>query len=214
MAQEEVDTPETTTFSETAPRPKKYYLFSSKASITVPHPMGNASFKKCFVGVYELNGGFNLMLYKGLFVGATYKNSLLKIIENKIPGYNANMTMNSVAGKIGGDFYVGTKNSIIFSTAVSVGQNNTVYSKFKTKDAKEHPLAGFKSAYLEPEVNLFFLIEDNFALGATLTYTVIQRNFDPYELYLNEWSSFSKNNSGSTHYLSFGFGFYYGISKR
>ena len=216
MAQEEDPDPvETKIFSESPPRQKNFYLFSPRISVAVPHPMGNKSFKKSFVGIYEVNAGLNLMFYKGLFAGVFYKNGLLKITENKIPDYNASMSLNSASVKIGSDFYVGAKNNMLLSTAVSVGQNNTKYSSFICKDPKLHPLiTGFKSSYVEPEVNLFFLTEDNFGIGATLTYSIIKRNFDPYELCLNDWAQFDKNNSGSIRYFSFGFGFYYGLSKR
>jgi len=214
MAQEDLDTSGPSSIDET-PRQKKYYLYSPRLSVTVPHPLGNNSFKKCFVGVYELNAGLNLMLYKGLFAGVTYKNSLLIITENKIPDYNASMSINSVAAKAGSDFYIGSKNNMILSTALSVGQNKSKYSSFICKDPKNHTMiTGFKSSYIEPEVNLFFLIESNLGLGVTVTYSIIERNFDPYELCLNEWASFDKNNSGSTRYLSFGFGLYYGLSKK
>ena len=215
FAQDEPEPFENSAVDENPPRQKQYYLFSPRVSITVPHPLGNEAFKKSFVGIYELNGGINLMLFKGFFAGLNYKNGLLKITENKIPDYNASMLMNSVAVKVGSDFYVGYKNTILISGALSLGENYTKYSSFISKDPKKQPLiTGFKSTYIEPEVNMFFLIEANFGIGATVTYSVIKRNFDPYELCLNEWAQFPKDNSGSIRYLSFGFGFYYGLSKR
>ncbi len=215
LAQDEPDQSEIPVVVESPPRQKQYYLFSPRVSVTVPHPLGNQSFKKSFVGIYEVNAGLNLMLYKGLFAGVTFKNALLKITENKIPDLNANMAMNSAAFKLGSDFYVGSKNSILLSTAVSVGQNNTKYSSFECKVPDKHPiLNGFKSSYVEPELNLFFLTEDNFGIGATLTYSLIKRNFDPYELCLDEWAQFGKDNSDPIRYISFGFGFYYGFSKK
>ena len=93
---------------------KNYYLFSARVNVTVPHPVSNGAFKKCFVGIYEASGGLNLMLYKGVFVGGAYKNGLMKITENKIANYNASMQMNNASGKIGGDLYLGEKNRVIF----------------------------------------------------------------------------------------------------
>lgn len=215
IAQDEPDQFETKIIEESPPRQKQYYLFSPRVSVTVPHPMGNQSFKKSFVGIYEVNAGLNVMIYKGLFVGGAFKNGLLKITENKIPDLNADMAINNAAIKIGSDFYVNSKNTMLLSAALSVGQNNTKYSSFKCKSLNQHPIIkGFKSSYFEPEVNLFFLTEANFGIGATLTYSVIKRNFDPYELCLDEWAQFGKDNSGPIRYISFGFGFYYGFSKK
>lgn len=200
---------------ETAPAKKQYYLLSPRISVTVPHPMGNKSFKKSFVGIYEVSGGLNLMFYKGLFVGISGKNGLLKITENKIADYNASMSINNAACKFGSDFYVGEKNNAIFSMALSYGYNWTKYSGIKSKNPNDPPkLNSFTTPYWEPEMNIFFLIESNFAIGATLSYTVFDAHFDPYDLKLNEYTQFDTNNAASTQFLSFGFGFYYSVVKK
>lgn len=198
-----------------APAKKQYYLFSPRISVTVPHPMGNKSFKKSFVGIYEVTGGINIMVHKGLFIGASAKNGLLKITENKITDYNASMKINGAAAKFGFDTYIGEKNRTIFSMALSYGQNWTVYEGIKYKDENNKPkLNSFTTSYWEPEMNIFFLIEANFGIGATLTYSVFDAHFDPYDLVLNEYAKFDTENAVSTQYLSFGFGFYYSFVKK
>lgn len=194
--------------------PKQYYVFSPRVSVTVPHPMANKSFKKSFVGIYEISGGLNIMFYKGIFIGATYKNGLLKITENKIADYNAKMYINNVGLKVGGDAYVGEKNRIIFSAAIAAGQNWTRYSGLISKDPLKVIPTKFSMTYVEPELNLFFLIEANFGIGATLSYSIFAKNFDPYELSLNDYTQFNKDANGATQYLSFGFGFYYSLLKK
>jgi hypothetical protein len=194
--------------------PKKYYVFSPRVSVTVPHPMGNASFKKCFVGIYEASAGLNMYVYKGLFLGGMYKNGLLKITENKIADYNASMSINNIAGKLGADVYIGEKNRVIYSASVSVGKNWTKYSGLVSKQADRVIPNTYSCTYYEPEMNLFFLIESNFGIGATVSYSVFNKNFDPYELALNDWTQFSKNTAGSTQYFSFGFGFYYSLLRK
>ena len=190
------------------PRERKHYQFTPRLSFTVPHPMGNAAFKKTFVGIYEINAGLNLMFYKGFFAGATFKNGLLKVTEKKIPDYNAGMSLNSAAVKAGGDFYLNDKNTVMLSASVSVGQNSTKYTSLVCKDPVGKPaITSFKSIYYEPEVSLFLFVEENFAMGFTTTYSIIKRTFDPYELCLNEWSAYGKDNTGPIRYISFGFGF-------
>ncbi|MCW3085368.1 MAG: hypothetical protein JWP12_2734 [Bacteroidetes bacterium] len=193
--------------------PKRYYVLSPRVSVTVPHPMSNKSFKKCFVGIYEISGGLNFYLYKGLFIGGTYKNGLLKITENKIADYNASMFINNAAVKIGTDAYIGDKNRVIFSAAVSGGKNWTKYGGLVAKEPRNIPTS-YTCTYLEPEINLFFLIESNFGIGVTVSYSIFNHTFDPYELALNDWTQFSKTNTGSTQYLSFGFGFYYSLLQK
>lgn len=198
-----------------APSKKQYYLLSPRISVTVPHPMGNKSFKKSFVGIYEVSGGLNILLHKGLFIGATAKNGLLKITENKITDYNASMKFNNVAGKFGVDMYVGEKNRAIYSVALSYGYNWTKYEGIKYKNSNNQPkINSFTTTYFEPEMNIFFLIESNFGVGATLSYTMFDAHFDPYDLVLNEYAKFDTDNAVSTQFLSFGFGFYYSLVKK
>ncbi|MDQ3046264.1 MAG: hypothetical protein M3R27_01865 [Bacteroidota bacterium] len=214
MAQDE-GLPSVSIDDDAPPRPKQYYLFSPRVSVTVPHPMGNKSFKKSFVGIYEVSGGLNIMFFKGLFIGGTFKNGLLKITENKIADYNARLSINNAAVKVGGDMFVGDKNRMIFSASVSVGKNWSKFSGIVCKTPGEKPMIdGYTTYYYEPEMNLFFLIESNFGIGATLSYSIFNKNFDPYELCLDDWTQFDKSNVGSTQYLSFGFGFYYSFLKK
>jgi hypothetical protein len=216
LSAQEDETPvqQSVTDEEAPPAPKLYYVFSPRVSVTVPHPMNNQSFKKSFVGIYEISGGLNVYLVKGAFIGATYKNGLLKITENKIADYNASMSINNAAVKLGGDFYVGDRNRVIYSMAISGGRNWTKYSGLVAKDKNRIIPTSYSCNYLEPEMNLFFLIESNFGIGLTVSYSVFDTHFDPYELALNDWTQFSKNNSGNTQYLSFGFGFYYSLLRK
>ena len=215
FSQEEQLPISTPSSGETTPAKKQYYLLSPRISVTVPHPMGNKSFKKSFVGIYEISGGLNFMIYKGLFVGISAKNGLLKITENKIADYNASMSFNNIGVKFGGDFYIGEKNNSIFSMSLLYGKNWTKYSGIKSKDPNNPPkINGFNTFYFEPEMNIFFLIESNFAIGATLSYSVFDAHFDPYDLRLNEYTQFETKNAVSTQFLSFGFGFYYSLVKK
>ncbi len=207
--------PPSTAPGDPAPAKKQYYLLSPRVSVTVPHPMGNKSFKKSFVGIYEVTGGLNVNIFNGFFLGVSGKNGLLKITENKITDYNASMRFNAVAGKFGFDTYVGEKNNAIFSMALSYGQNWTEYSGIMSKDPKNPPkINSFTTSFWEPEMNLFFLIESNFAIGATISYTVYDAHFDPYDLALNEYAKFDTENAVSTQYFSFGFGFYYSLIRK
>ena len=53
-------------------------------------------------------------------------------------------------------------------------------------------------------------------MGSTVTvsYTIFDAHFNPYDLDLNEFSEFSNLNSVSTQFLSVGFGFYYSLFQK
>lgn len=213
FGQEEIKTP---TNDDALPVNKKqYYLFSPRVSILVPHPISNKAFRKSFVGIYEISAGLNMAIFKGAFVGITYKNGLLKVTENKIPDLEADMKINNAGVKVGTDLFVGEANRIIFSAAVTAGKNWTSYSSFKSKiDGNPPPIKGFSANYVEPEINAYFLVEQNFGIGATVSFSFFNQNFNPNDLYLNEWTQFDKSNPGTIQYLSFGFGFYYSFLKK
>ena len=199
--------------------PKKYYVFSPRLNVMVPHAIANNSFRKCFVGVYEASGGLNVFLYRGLFIGGSYENGELRITPKKIANYPNNnypsMEIDNVAGKVGGDLYLGDRNRVVFSAALSFGQNWTHYYGLVAQDPhKVITNTSYTCTFYKPEVNLFFLVDDNFGIGVTVTYSVYDHIFNPYELSLNDWAGFSSISTGSTQYLSFGFGVYYSFIKK
>lgn len=217
-AQEEVDTLAVdfiNTDDVINPRSRKYYLFSPRISLTVPHPVSNGAFKKSFIGIYEVNAGLNLYFLKGFYAGVNFKNNRLNINKKEIPNYNASMNMNGAAVKVGKDFYVNENNTLLLSVSVAAGQNTTKFNDLVSKDINKTPeITNYKATYYEPEASLFLFLEPNFAIGLTAFYSNVNRTFDPYELSLNDWGAFNTSNTGNTSYISFGFGLYYGFTTR
>lgn len=199
--------------------PKSNNLFSPRLSFSVPNPTSNKAFVKSFVGIYQINGSMNMALYKGVFVGVSFSNALLQVSKNVIPNktYAKQPFVNTynAAVKIGADWYLGENNRIVFSADLSVGQSFVRYSAFVSKDpAKNIEITGFKSPYGATEVSMIFLVEPNWGIGPTLSYSLINRKFDPYELCLDEWQSYGKSNTGTIQYLSFGFVAYFNFYRK
>ncbi|MEO6902989.1 MAG: hypothetical protein ABI315_07530 [Bacteroidia bacterium] len=206
------------------PSKKQYFLFSTRASVTVPHPIANSAFKKTFVGIYNINLDFNTFIYRGLYIGASYKNNLFKITPTKIASYNVDslgnlnpyptMHSNAAAVKVGYDIFIGEENRVIYSISTSVGNYWTKYGNFVSKPAGKKIIKNSVTSYIEPEMALNFMVESNFAIGVNISYTMLNSNFDPYKLSLNDWKGYGKNNESNTQYLSFGFGFFYSFYKK
>lgn len=216
LAQDDNEATSTDSKDEAMPALKKeYYVFSPRVQIMVPHPISNKAFRKTFVGVYEVTAGLNIMVFKGAFIGVVGKTGAFKVTENKIPDMEANMQFHNAGIKVGTDMFVGDKNRMIFSAAVTAGKNWTYFNSFNAKTANTpDPIKGFNTSYVEPELNLYFLVEPNFGIGATLSYSFWNQQFNPYALNLNEWAQFDKENPGNIQHLSFGFGFYYSFLKK
>lgn len=202
-------------YEEIEPRQRVYYQYSPRLTFTVPNPIANSAFNKTFVGVYELSAGLNLMFRKGFYAGVEVKNGLFKVTQKKIPNYNASMSVYCAAAKIGTDFYMNEKNTILMSMSFAAGQNVTkFYSLVSKTPGKQPEINSFKTPYVEPELNIYLFTEENFGFGFTVSYTLMTRTFNPYELSLNDWTSYSKTNTGATQYLNFGFGLYWGLVQK
>ncbi len=207
------------TSTDNGPASKEFYWFSPRVSITVPNPTGNSAFKKNFSGAYEVNAGFNVMVFRGFFVGLDYKYATLKIkglIGVANFKYNPLMHINNAGLRVGGQKYLGDRNRMIFSASIASGLNWTNYAKLKCKDSTmAPPLSKYATTYIEPQINIYFLVESNFAIGATLSYSIYKKNFDPHEICLDDWkSSVGTVSNSPTQYISFGFGFYYSFLKK
>src|ERR1019366_6665991 len=194
--------------------PKTNNLFSARLSFTSPNPISNKAFNKSFVGIYQVDGSMNMSLYKGIYVGVAFSYASLKINKNLTGAMynvgltpaqtneaNASMSIYNAAIKIGGDFYIGEKNRMILSPAISVGQSYVKYSSFVCKDSAKHiQITDFKSPYVQTDISMIFLIEPNWGIGPTISYSLIKRNFDPTELCLEDWGV-NKSNSSATQYF-------------
>ena len=203
---------------EEGPSKKEYFWFSPHASVTIPNPTGNKAFRKNFSGVYEINAGMDIMPFKGFIVGAVYKNATLKI--NGITGatyfhYTPLMKINNAGIRAGVRTYVGSKNRMIYAATITVGENWTKYKDIRCKDSTiAVPLTKYTTTYVQPEMSLYFLVESNFAIGATVSYGIYSKNFDPYEICLDSWKAVGTVGNGPTQFLSFGFGLYYSFYKK
>jgi hypothetical protein len=209
-AQEDSTSTDTSAISTNLIQPRANDLFTTRLSFTVPNPASNSAFRKSFIGIYQANISMNMALYKSLFIGVAFSDALLQVDKNVIPNTTyakqPHVNFYNAAVKLGGNFHIGDKNRLILSADISVGLSSIKYSDFKPKDlTKTIAVTNFKSPYAELGLGMVFLVEPHWGFGPTVGYTLIQRTFNPYELYLNDWSGYSNSNSGATQYFSFGF---------
>src|SRR4051812_1074931 len=172
------------------PLQKDHYWFNPHVSVGVPNPMNNRAFRKNFAGVYEINAGMDITVFKGVFVGFGYKNATLKVrglLGTQNFHYEPLMKINNAGIRVGAKTFIGAKNRIIYSISFMLGETWTHYKDLRCKDSTmAPPLTKYSTSYIEPEMSLYFLVESNFAIGATVSYGVYRKDFDPYEICLNE----------------------------
>ncbi len=195
-------------FAQSEPKHK----LNARATCSVPSPIVNRAFTKTFVGVFDINGSVCYNYYGGFFAGGMGKASLLKIPPNKIPNLKTTMEMYSAGGKIGYDWYVGNK--AFLTMAINGGVTWTNFAAVSCYTPADHAFS-YKANFIEPELIMNFYIESNFAIGINVSYYMMDKAFDPYFLCLNDHKPYRDYElGGPTTYLDFGFGFFYGFSKR
>jgi hypothetical protein len=180
-----------------------------RATCTVPHPVANGAFRKSLTGIYDASFTVTARPFSTLHAGLIYKNGLMKTAANKIAEVNTSLQLNSVGGRVGYDHYL--SEIVFFAPAVNAGRT---YGKFtgvvclNPQEVNKH----FSAMFIEPEVNMFFIVDPNFAIGVNLSATYIDHTFDPYSVCFNQYKGYtSAELRGSSLMVNLGFGFYYGL---
>jgi hypothetical protein len=191
------------------------YRISIRGNAMVPHPTSNPAFRHSFNGVYDATLSVNLELYKGLTIGGMYKNSGFQTPPNKIPQLNTKQQYNVGGVRLGYDYFI--SKVFVFSPGICMGQ---CYIKsydmilLYPSDKIQQNDQGF---YMEPELALSFYTEDDFAIGFNLSYEIVNTQFDPYKLALEQHIVTGYKPSdliGTTQNFNIGFHFVYSFWKK
>jgi hypothetical protein len=181
----------------------------------VPHPTSNPAFKNSFNGIYDATVSMNMELYKGLTLGWMYKNSGFQTPANKIPHLDTKQQYNIGGARIGYDYFI---NKIaVFSPGLCMGQcyitSYDMIVLYRSDKIQAHD-QGF---YMEPELALSFYTEDNFAIGFDISYEIINTQFNPYNLALEQHviNAYKPSDlNGNTQNFNIGFHFVYSFWKK
>jgi hypothetical protein len=182
---------------------------SIRGSCTVPHPLNNKAFKKSLTGIYNANLSVSARVFSSFNVGVVYNNGLYKTAANKIPQVNTALQLNGGGARISYDHFMSEK--IFFSPAITAGVQRGMFTGVICPDpVKEHPK--YSASYIEPEMNLYFIVDPNFAIGINMACMLNSHTFDPYAVCFNEYKGYSESElKGNMVSLNFGFGFYFGF---
>ena len=180
-----------------------------RATCTVPHPVANKAFKKSLTGIYDANLSLSVRPFSTMHVGLVYKNGLMKTAANKIAEVNTALQINSVGGRIGYDHYL--SDVVFFAPAINAGRTFGKFTGVACLQPQEVN-KNFSAMYIEPELNLFFIVDPNFAIGVNLSSTYVDHTFDPYDVCFNQFKGYSPEElRGPSVLVNLGFGFYYGF---
>jgi hypothetical protein len=195
---------------------KKLPRFSVRANVGVPKVVSSKAFRTSFLGLYEVNATVNVRLFSNFFIGVGYKNALFKA-QSYFQQKNiyTNMQVHNGFMRVGYDRFYAEHSFATF--AVNVGYNFNKYTRTSPKyDTLVHPYpTQYTGLFIQPEIGLYFLVEDNFAIGAHIAYNYNFTRFDPDLPYFDKWLDYTNiSNRSNTSWITFGFGFYYGFVKK
>ena len=130
---------------------------------------------------------------------------------------NVNTNMQSQNGylKLGFDKFFSDNGFATFS--LNAGYN---YNEFKGVKYRSDTLIGkyptkFSSAFVEPMIDLYFIVDPNFAIGGHISYNYNFGQFDPYYPGFKGWFDYTKvKNNWNMSMITLGFGFYYGLVRK
>ena len=193
------------------------FRLDTRINVLVPHPISNKAFRNTFIGVYSISGSQNLQVFKNLYVGVFGGTSLYKIPTNKAVASNgyklSNLfQLNSAGLNIGYNYYVTPL--VFFSNSLSIGQSFGTFTSIQTvtpvtiKDK-------FNAPYFHIASNINFVLEDHFGIGFLISYTYVNYSFNPYDIALNQFKSYTESDlGGGMSRIEVGFNLYFGYLKK
>ena len=195
--------------------------FSVRGNIGIPKIASSSQFRNSFSGVITADANVNCKLFSGFFVGLGYSYTYFKcqkyFRDPLKDNLNTILQMQNGYVKIGYDKFFSDKGFATIS--LNAGYN---MSEYKSVRYKYDSLIGkyptqFTTAFIEPMIGLYFIVDPNFAIGGHLSYNYMFSQFNPLSPQFNQWGPGDYNkisNKWNMSMVTLGFGFYYGLAKK
>lgn len=193
--------------------PRVSFRGTCASPIVISSKAYNASFK----GVVDGGLTVNIRLFGNFSVGLGYKGTLMQAEDfyTKQRFLATKEQIHEGVLRLGVDRVTGPKGFL--SIALNVGYGLNKYTAVKAAQDSlngRHPTE-FTAAFIRPEISYNFKVEENFAFGVLLAYNMELATFDPrmpcFDTYGDAALQYNKANMS---WISFGFGFYYGLKKK
>jgi hypothetical protein len=190
--------------------------FSIRANVGIPKITSSTAFRNSFSGVITGDLSVNCKLFSDFFIGVGYSYTYYKSQRYfRDKNINTNMQSNNGYLKIGFDRFFNDNGFATFS--VNAGYNfnqyqGIVYANDSLKG--KHPTQ-FSSAFIEPMIGIYFIVDPNFAIGGHLSYNYNFSQFNPtYPNFDKQFNYGQVKNNWNMSMITLGFGFYYGLAKK
>lgn len=190
--------------------------FSVRGNIGIPKVTSSEAFRNSFSGVITADGNINCKVFSDMFVGIGYSYTYFKpqkYFRDKF--VNTNLQSQYAYMKFGYDHFFSDEGFVTLS--LNAGYNFNQYKSIAyTSDSLvgKYPTA-FSSAFAEPIIGVYFIVEPNFAIGGHLSYNYNFSPFDPKYPSFDKWFNYARvSNKWNMSMITLGFGFYYGLERK
>lgn len=195
--------------------------FSIRANVGIPKIASSAQFRNSFTGVITADASVNYKVFSDFFVGLGYSYTYFKcqkyFRDPLRDNINTTLQMQNGYLKIGYDKFFSDNGFATFS--LNMGYNVSDYKSVRYKNDSlmgKYPTQ-FKTAFIEPMIGLYLMVDPNFAIGGHLSYNYNFSQFNPLHPQFNQWGPYGYTNLSNKWNISvvtLGFGFYYGIARK
>lgn len=189
---------------------------SLRGSVSIPKVVSSNAFRNSFAGVITSDLNIDYKLFSNFFAGLGYSYTYYK--PQKIfrdQGVNSNMQSHNGYLKLGYDHFF--SNTGFLSASLNTGYNYNLFegNVYKNDSLKNKFPTTFNSVFLEPMIGVYFIVDPNFAIGGHISYNYNFTQFNPDNAGYNQWFNYKNvTNKWNMSMITFGFGFYYGLTKK
>jgi hypothetical protein len=189
---------------------------SIRGNAGIPKVTSSQAFRNSFSGVFVGDLNIDYKIFSNFFAGIGYSYTYYtpqKVFRDQ--AINTNLQSHNGYLKLGVDHFF--SNNGFATISLNTGYNYNQYTSivYKNDTLKGKFPTQFNSSFIEPMLGLYFIVDPNFAIGGHLSYNYNFSQFNPNYPSFNKWFDYGKvKNNWNMSSITFGFGFYYGLSKK
>lgn len=195
--------------------------FSIRANIGIPKIASSTQFRHSFSGVITADANVNYKLFSNFFAGIGYSYTYFKCQKYfRDPQHdNINTILRVQNGylKLGYDKFFSPKGFATFSANLGYCTGEYSSVRYKNDSLKGKYPTTYVTAFVEPMIGLYFIVDPNFAIGGHLSYNYSFAPFNSLSPQFNQWGPdgyTQLSNKWNMSMVTLGFGFYYGLARK
>lgn len=206
---------------ESSSRAPELPKFSIRANVGIPKIVSSEKYRHSFTGIITADANVNYKLFSNFFTGIGYSYTYFKcqkyFRDPLRDNINTILQVQNGYLKLGYDNFFSDNGFATFSVNMgyTMGEYKSVSYKYDSLIGK-YPTK-YATAFIEPMIGLYFVVDPNFAIGGHLSYNYTFAQFNPLSPQFNQWGPpgyKDLSNKWNMSMITLGFGFYYGISKK